>query len=250
MRAPASRLALPLLLAGALVGCGGDDPSPSASPSSSASPGSAPAAVEPAPRAAAAVLRAGDLPEPWRVHTPAQGAKGVESDSCLADTGWDEGLVDGGRVQGAIHQRGSAATYARADGYAFADEPAAVAFLADLRAEPYRACRAERLTEEGAAAPGAAEGSAYRVAEVRDAAGAGAGGFELQVRYQFQALVDGTLQDGNGFREDVVFRDGSTVVVVLLEHVFAEGEPPDLVRAVADEVVAGVQTALARARQQ
>lgn len=257
MRAPAARLAAVLVIAALLAACsGGDDDAPAAgaSPSTATTTAPAPEPPEPAPRAAAAVLRDGDLPDPWRQHTPAQGAKGVESDSCLAETGWDDGLVDGGRVQGAIHQRGSAATFARADGYAFADEAAAVAFVDELRAETYRSCRAERLTAENAAAPGATEGSAYRVAEVRDvraqAGGRGEGGFELQVRYQYQAPVDGTLQDGNGFREDIVFRDGATVVVVLFEHVFAVGEPPELVRTAADEVVAGVQAALARAREQ
>ncbi|HWH29108.1 MAG TPA: hypothetical protein VNU26_09125 [Mycobacteriales bacterium] len=246
---PAAVLLVAVLVAGLLGGCGDDGAAPASPPSGSVA-STTPAAEpsEAAPRAAAAVLREGDLPQPWRVHTRVQGVQGVESDSCLARTGWDDGLLEGGRVQGAIHQRGAAATFARSDAYAFGDETAAAAFVDDLRAEPYRTCRAERLTAENAAAPGAAEGSGYRVAEVRDVGDAGEGGFQLQVRYQYQALVDGTLQDGNGFREDIAFRDGATVVVVLLEHVFAADEPPELVGTVADEVVTGVQAGLARAR--
>jgi hypothetical protein len=245
-------LLVAVLLSGGLVACGGGDdgaePSPSptsASPTPSPTPTETPLTGD-ALLSKSAVLTAADLGAEWKEHTPAVGAEGAAPDGCLAKAGALEGLVKDGRYEGAIFQRGTATRFARADGYTFETEDAAKAMVAALLVESYGDCRVEGFSKEYAASAGAAEGGSYRLAERADAKGPGEGFFELQLTYQFQALVDGEVQDANGVSTDTVYRKGRTVSVVLYERAFAEGEGDEVETAAFDEVVAGARAAIAR----
>lgn len=212
-----------------------DEPAPAGgSDSDSEGGGDAP---EPSGIARAAITQ-DDLGDPWLEHTEAEGTATPGDDHCAGDV--LDALEE--LYFGAIFQRGDDGAFSRTHVYDFADESGALAFVDALRGDAYQQCRTAQLVGDESV-----EGAAYRLREVGDAAGEGEEGFELQLSYQFQALVDGEIQDANGYTEELVFRRGSLVSVGIVEWVFAEESPEDLGERALSESDEAIRAALDRA---
>jgi hypothetical protein len=195
-----------------------------------------------------AAITAEDLGPEWTEHTEAAGYLPPDDESCMARSEWDPaGLVDDGRYQGPISQRGDSVAFARTTVFEFTDDAAALAFVDLYRDDAFQQCVVDRMSDEAAGAEGAPEGSAIRLREITDTEGTGEDGFEIQLSYQFQATVDGELQDANGYSEELLFRDGPLVSVAFVEWTFAEDDPEDLGTILLDETVPAVIEGLARA---
>lgn len=237
-------VALALLLAG--CGGGGDTASENTSrekPTTTTTTVS----VE-AKNAEEAVIRQADLGEPWKEESPAKGIVKVSPESCMTKAGIFDELAEDAGYQGARFQRGEAQQFVQSNALTFPTEEQAKAMTARLTTEEHVTCSAERMTAESAAAPGAPEGSRFRVHQVfTPPEGGGDGGYEGSVHYQFQAISDGKLQDANGFVQNVVYRKGRTVLHVTIDSLFQEGDPDDLDALVNDEATKAAQLAIARA---
>jgi hypothetical protein len=245
---------IPLVLG--LVGgaCGSDgedatDPTVQATTTSADGPQTTVTTAPPEDRAPElAAVTAEDLGEPWVENQPAGAYQEPNEESCSRSEGPElDALVSDGYYRGAILQRGDATAFVRTNTFEFVDEAAALAFIDLLRTETYQQCRADVMTAEEATAAGAPEGSSWYVREIGDAEGGGDAGFELQLSYQYQATVDGTVQDANGTKDELVMREGALVVVALVELVASEDDP-DLTDNTFTEVGAAIQAGLDRVR--
>jgi hypothetical protein len=193
-------------------------------------------------------ITAADLGEPWVENVKAQGYQEADQTSCARSSGKAlDALVDDGRYIGPIFKRGAAAMFGRTSVLQFRDEAAALAYVELLRTETYQQCRVKGFSEEEAAHPGAPPGASWRLEKIGDPAGKGNDGYEMQLTFHYQTEVDGKLQDGNGIKEEVVYRRGAFVVSGLYEAVMQEGEDPNLGSSAFDEVAAAIKKALNRA---
>jgi hypothetical protein len=229
------------VLVASAAACGTDKaPSGKATSTTSSSP------VDPSASSERAAIASDDLGDPWRVHTAAVGTKSPDADACAQLLGGYAKLVDGGRYEGAIFQRGDATLFARTTATTFEDDAGAIAFVHLLETTEYQECQVNRRSAAAAAGPGAAEGSSYRITHRGSAGGTGEDGFELQTDFQYQALVDGVLTDANGMLRDIVLRNGPTVVILFIEGVASEGSPPDLFATATEEATKAAQRGLKR----
>jgi len=210
-------------------------------------PGTSSTTIAPSANAERVAITAADLGDPWVEAIKAVGVEAPSETSCSRTSGSAlEGLAQEGRYVGAIFQRASSAVYARTTTFRFRDDAAALAFVDMLRAETYQQCRVKGLSEEEAAHPGAPAGSSWRLSQIGDPEHKGEGGFELQLTYQFQADVNGTIQDGNGLKEEVILRKGSVVAIGVYEFLAKEGDAPELQKQSFEETVAAMRTAIER----
>jgi len=222
---------------------------PSTSPGTvpGTAPGTSTTTSAPSADAERAAITAADLGEPWVESVKAVGIQVPSETSCSRTSGNAlEGLAQDGRYVGAVYQRAPATIYARTTTFLFRDDAAALAFVDMLRAESYQKCRVEGLSEEEAAQPGAPAGASWRLSQIGDPEHKGEGGFELQLTYQFRAEVNGTIQDGNGLKEEVILRKGPVVAIGLYEFLAKEGDPPELQKQSFEETVAAMRTANGR----
>jgi hypothetical protein len=188
-----------------------------------------------------------DLGAGWKVHTPAVGAEEAGDQNCARREGALTGLRDDGRSVGAILQRGDAKFFVTSVTFAYADEPAAVAAVAKLKGESYQQCGLADLNANEQQSAGHAEGASWRISNVGDAQGEGEHGFELQIDYQYQATIDGKLQDGNGVYQAVVYRLGPNLAIYTVQAVAADSDGPDLRTTAFTEFGQGIEKAQERA---
>lgn len=231
-------------------GCGGDDgDSDDAQATTTTKATSTPTTISAVAEASeAAAMKLTDLGDPWNEHTPAAGVKKASTDNCMSKAGIYAGLADDARYQGAIFQRGDATRFVRSNTYTFETEDEAKAMTAHLATEEYANCEAEQMSTRLAADPRAAEGSSYRVEDIAQVPeGQGEDGYAGSVTYRLQEVVDGELQDVSALAEDVLYRNGRTVLFMFIETAANENDPPDLHVVVNDETVKAAAQAIARA---
>ncbi len=149
-------------------------------------------------------------------------------------------------VDGAILQKGATKRYATSTALAFADEPAARAAIDAYRAPAWSTCRTAAKTRDAQAQPGEAVDPQWKADPIDDNTGRGKGGFEGVVRLQYQAVVDGTLTDANGYETLIFYRVGRTLLIVAVEGLNDPADPPNLVKALNDDLNAATTKALAR----
>lgn len=249
------------LLALLAAGCGGGDDPPAAEDSTEEATTTTTAGGDededdadadaedeaPAAPGAALALTRDDLGGPWKVHTPAVGTEAATEENCSRRNGGLVGLVDDGRYVGAILQRGEAVYFASSTVYSFADEAAALAEVELRRREGYQECRRAQLGIMGADGT-TPEGATWRISNIGDAQGQGEGGFEHQLDFQYQATVDGTLQDGNGSFSVALFRTGSRLAEYTVQSVAGASDPPGTSTDGHAEYIAAIAKAQGRAQ--
>ena len=228
-----------------LAGCGGGGDSSEAkdTPAKTTSTTADATASEAEPLA----LIATDLGAPWKEATPAAGAKDAAATSCAKKIGALKDLVAKSRAEGAVFRRGDQNYFVASTTYVFADEAAAKAELDQRRTKAYQDCRIAQLTKDEQDASPAVEGAAWRIANINDPEGKGNDGYELQYDFQFQATVDGKVQDANGVQQQVFFRHGRDLVEYAIRGSFAEGDTADAQTAVFDEFHKAMTAAQSRA---
>ncbi len=146
-------------------------------------------------------------------------------------------------IDGAIFQRGTATRYVTSDGFGFADEVAARSAISAFRSSKWSACRAAEKTR---VAKETDETTSWRVDKVDDS---GRGNtLEAVIRFKFQAIVDGKLRDANGYETVLFYRVGSTILMIAVEGVAAESDPPKVDEAIDKELHAATLKALDRLR--
>lgn len=239
-------------MAGALVGamalasCGGGGGSTEAK-DTPAKTTTTTAAASDANEALPLALTATDLGSPWKVVTPASGEEEVPADSCAKKVGALQHLVSKSYSRGAVLQRGDQTYFAASITYVFTDEAAAKAELDQRRSQAYQDCRIAQLDKREQDASPHIDGAAWRIAHVGDAMGKGDNGYELQYDYQFEATVDGKLQDANGVQQQVFYRHGRDLAEYAIQGTFAEGDTADAQSKVFDEFRKAITAAQDRA---
>lgn len=148
-------------------------------------------------------------------------------------------------VDGSTLQKGATKRYATSAALAFANEPAARAAVDAFRAPAWSACRRDGRTRDAQAQPDGAVDPQWRVEPIEDT-GRGQGGFEGVVRLQYQAVVDGKLTDANGDETVLFYRVGRTVLLVAYQGLNDPADPPNLAKALSEDISAATTKALAR----
>ncbi len=145
-------------------------------------------------------------------------------------------------VDGPIFQRGTTKRFVTSSSLGFADEVAAQSAIEALRDPKWSECWVSRKTQVAKAENADTK---WRVDPIDDTE-RGQGGLEGIVRFQFQALVDGQLVDANGYETVFIYRVRRAVLIVTAEGIASEGEPPEVLASLDQELHAATQKALQR----
>lgn len=196
------------------------------------------------------LLTVGDFGGPWVEFRPGAGAlrdigPTTRLGCSLQPTGSLDPSTIAAVVDGGIVQRGTTKRYATSSTLAFADEARAVAAANVFRSPAFVNCRTAAKTREAKESTGGAVDPQWRADPIDDK-DRGQGGFEGILRFQFQAMVDGTLVDANGYESVLLYRIGRTVLVVAAEGLADPADPPNIDTAVTDDMNAAIVKAVNR----
>ncbi len=191
-------------------------------------------------------MKPADLGPAWQEHTPPDPDGVPAADECATrqDSSLLASLAPEATDFGPVSQRGEATVFLTAISRAFPDVGRAQDYVATMVSPEYVACEQDRLGLEETERSGTA-GAAYRgeVVALRDNEPPG---LEGHVAFQFQATVDGSVQDANGSKAYYVVREDGTVVLLVLEAVYQPSDPPDVNTLLGDELARGVEAAVGR----
>lgn len=233
-----------------LAGCGGEE---AAAPTSTSaadvpSPSTTAAAGDEtvAEMAMAAAVTAVDLGPAWQEHTPADPDGVPAADECTKRHGGEflESLPPEATYFGPVSQRGGSTVFLTTVSRVFSDAEEARDYVAILVSPEFLACERDRLSLEEVEASGV-EGVSYR-GEIVPLGGDGLEGLEAHVVFQYQATVDGSLQDANGMKAYYAVRQDRTVALLVLEAVYQPTDPPDVATLLGQELARGVEAAVGR----
>lgn len=187
-----------------------------------------------------------DLGPAWQEHTPADPDGVPAADECAKRHSADflESLPPGSTYFGPVSQRGQSTIFMTAVSRVFPDSEQARAYVATLASPEFVACEEDRLSLEEANT-GSVAGASYR-GEVVPGGDNGIEGLDAHVSFQFQATVDGNLQDANGLKAYYVVREDRTVVLLVLEAVYQPTDPADVATLLGQELARGVEAAVGR----
>lgn len=240
-----------MVMAIGLTACDGEDTATPPSTSTTTAPPS-PSTSEPARDEAVAemamigAVTPADLGPAWQEHTPADPDGIPAADECAKrhDGGLLASLPPEATYFGPVSQRGEATVFLTTISRAFPDAEQAQGYVATLVSPEFLACEQDRLSLEEAENSGVASAS-YR-GEVVPVGDNEPEGLEGHVVFQFQATVDGSVQDANGTKAYYAVREDRTVVLVVLEAVYQPSDPAEVNTLLGEELARGVEAAVGR----
>lgn len=238
-----------MVMAIGLAACGGED---TAAPSSTSTASASSSTSEPArdeamsQMAMTGAVTPTDLGPAWKEHTPADPDGVPAADECTKRHGGDslESLPPEATYFGPVSQRGESTVFMTTVSRVFRDAEQARGYVATLVSPEFVACEKDRLSLEEANTGGVA-GASYR-GEVVPVGDNGLEGLEAHTSFQFQATVDGNVQDANGLKAYYAVRADRTVVLLVLEAVYQPTDPPNVATLLGQELARGVEAALGR----